>query len=300
MMRAISLRWWCRRARVGWRPGQRASALLRRETAQFAQCGPPRDQFVHIGVEAHDFHERDPSVVSLLLAASPAARLVQRLSAGGIESQQASLSGIRMVGFLAAAQRRRIKSLSDHTDQMPARISGFQSQIQQRARAPQRRVGVQRAEKPGDRSSRPAAPWCRVGIANLAHQNDIGILSHHGTDAGRKIDFQAVPRLVLPDHRHRIFHRILERHDVDALGVEGGRSNRGGGLAAAGGPVTSRIPSGRLIISCSVSELIWSQSQRVERTSSAPCRGCAARRFRRRWSGWRRRESRCSGPVSAG
>src|SRR6202166_31194 len=82
---------------------QRTSALLGRETAQFAQRCPPRDQFVQIGVEATDFHQRDPPMVSLLLAIVAAARLVQRLSAGGIESQQASLGGIRMIGRLAAA-----------------------------------------------------------------------------------------------------------------------------------------------------------------------------------------------------
>src|ERR1700733_11996727 len=108
---------------------KRASALLRRETAQFAQGGPPRDQFVEIGIEAYDFHQRDPPVVSLLITILAAAGLVQRLSAGGVESKQAPLGGIRMIGFLAAAAQAAYQPLSDHTDQIAGEDFRVQSQI---------------------------------------------------------------------------------------------------------------------------------------------------------------------------
>ncbi len=128
-------------------------------------------------------------MVSLLLTIVAAARLVQRMSAGGIESQQAPLGGIRMVGFLAAAAESAYQPLGDHTDQIAGEDFRVQAQIQQPCQSAQRRVGVERAENLVTGHRGPQRHGGRVRIANLAHQNDIGILPHHGTDAGRKINF---------------------------------------------------------------------------------------------------------------
>ena len=76
---------------------QKAHALLCRDTTQLAQRGPPRHQFIQIGIEAHHFHERNSPMVSLLLAIVAANRLVQGFRVVRIESQQAPLGGAWLV-----------------------------------------------------------------------------------------------------------------------------------------------------------------------------------------------------------
>ena len=75
-----------------------------------------------------------------------------------------------------------------------------------------------------------------VFIADLAHQNNVRVLAHHGADAVGEVQFGSFVDRALANHGHGVFHRVFERHDVDGFvdevvehGVEGG------GLAAAGG-----------------------------------------------------------------
>ena len=61
--------------------------------------------------------------------------------------------------------------------------------------------------------------FCRLEVADLTDQNDVGILSQKGAQRGRKIQTDLLLHLHLVDSRQLKLNRILSGHDVGVDGV---------------------------------------------------------------------------------
>ena len=84
-----------------------------------------------------------------------------------------------------------------------------------------------------------------VFIADLADQDDVGVLAHQGADPVGEIQPRRFIDRDLPDQRGRVFDRVFEGHDIDRLGIEVMQDGiERGGLAAAGRPADQDDPLG--------------------------------------------------------
>jgi hypothetical protein len=61
---------------------------------------------------------------------------------------------------------------------------------------------------------------CRLGVANLADEDDVGVLAQHGPQPGREGEPHAHVGLALGDGGELHFDGVLQRNDVDAGGIE--------------------------------------------------------------------------------
>ena len=74
----------------------------------------------------------------------------------------------------------------------------------------------------------------RILVADLADQDDIGVLAEDRSHAVGEIEAHGVVDRSLADLHHRILDRILEGHDIDPFGVQVTEQGvQGRGLAAA-------------------------------------------------------------------
>jgi len=126
------------------------------------------------------------------------------------------------------------EALRDHADDVAGHEVGKHAQIHEARNGADGGVGVQRRVDLVSGHRRAEGHLGRLLVANLAHQDDVRVLPHHRADAGGEVELHHFVHRGLPDHRHRVFDRILEGHDVDALGVhEVEHRIEGGRLAAA-------------------------------------------------------------------
>jgi hypothetical protein len=101
--------------------------------------------------------------------------------------------------------------------------------------APIGRIGVQRRINlvAGHRGAE--SHFGGFGITDFADQDDVRVLAHHRADAVGEVELGGFGDRGLAHQRHRVFHRVFEGHDVDALGVDVVEHRvKRGGLAAAG------------------------------------------------------------------
>ncbi len=96
----------------------------------------------------------------------------------------------------------------------------------------------------------------RLGVAHLAHEDDVGVLAQHRLE-GAVERLRVGAHLALVDHALLVavqeLDRVLDRHDVlfaDLVDLVDHRG-QGGRLARAGGPVTTTKPRGLVVSWCS-------------------------------------------------
>ena len=124
------------------------------------------------------------------------------------------------VGFTAVHAYAAHQALCDHANNVSRHDVRQHTQILQARNGADGGIGMQRGIHlmAGHRGAE--CHFCRFLIANLTDQNDIRILPHHGANATGEIEFGDFIDRRLANHRHRIFDRIFQRHDIDGFGVD--------------------------------------------------------------------------------
>ena len=124
------------------------------------------------------------------------------------------------MGFAAGRAEPADEALGDDADDVAGEDVGKNADVEQARNGADGRAGVQCGEDlvPGHGGLQGHAG--RVGIAYFTNKDDVRILPQHGAHAVGEIEAGGIGNGRLPDHRHRVLDRILQRHDVDAFGVD--------------------------------------------------------------------------------
>src|SRR5882724_1998345 len=92
--------------------------------------------------------------------------------------------------------------------------------VHQTADGRRRVVGVQRREHQVSREGGLDPDFRRFKIANLADQNDVGILAQESSERGGKVQANLLLHLYLVDASQLEFDRVFRGHDVGVNGVQ--------------------------------------------------------------------------------
>ncbi len=145
--------------------------------------------------------------------------------------------GVGVVRPPAVRAQAAHQPLRDDADDVAGHDVRQDADVEQARDHADRRVGVQRRVHLVAGHGGAKRHFGGVGVADLADQDDVRVLAHHRAHAVGEVELGGFGHRGLADHGHRILDRILEGHDVDALGIDvvEYRVQRRG-LAAAGRP----------------------------------------------------------------
>ncbi len=104
------------------------------------------------------------------------------------------------------------KPLRQHAAKRGRQRLGVHAQFNQSGKRQSRIVGVQGGEHQVPRIGCAHSDFCSLRIANLAYQDDIGVLSQYRPQCIRKRHM--LVDVDLADARDHIFHGIFNRHQV--------------------------------------------------------------------------------------
>ena len=157
--------------------------------------------------------------------------MIALVAADRLEEDEPGGVGFRNVQRAERFSRRRVlapamraqpahETLRDDTDERARNDVRFGADVGQPRDDRRRIVGVQRRkhEVPGLR--RLHGDFRRLRIANLADEDDVGILAENRSQRARKRQLDFLVDLRLVDARDLIFNRILDRNDVGLLGLD--------------------------------------------------------------------------------
>src|SRR5258706_11794271 len=215
--------------------GQRTEILGKGTLAHFSRACAPRDKFVEIGIHVQDFHDRGAAAVAPIVAAIASHRPENlELSITLMPGKLALFHG-RRIGFLAEGAEHPDQSLRDDSDNVAGHDVGRDADVQQSRKSAERRIGMKGREYLMAGHGGAKRHFRRFAIAYFADQDDVRILTHDRADTIGKIYLRHLRYGSLPHHRHRIFDRIFQRHDVHGFDVELGEQRIKGRCFAAPG-----------------------------------------------------------------
>ena len=184
-----------------------------------------------------DLEDRHPPLEAAGVAVPAAAVVMPEHGGRAFRGQPENVFFLerRSVFDLAMTAQRAHQPLGDDPDDVAGDDVGQDADVEQSRKCTQRRIGVQRGEHLVTGHRRPECHLGGLAVAHFAHQDDVRVLAHDGTDAVGEIELDRVAHRGLPDQRDRILDRIFEGHDVDPFDVylRQQRVERRG-LAAAG------------------------------------------------------------------
>jgi hypothetical protein len=109
---------------------------------------------------------------------------------------------------------RADQPLRDHADQRRGQTKRLDVHVDQPRHRAGGVVGVQGRQHEVPRQRRLHGHLGRLGVADFAHQNHVGILAEDRTQRRRKAKLHARIDLHLVDQFELVFDRVLDRHDV--------------------------------------------------------------------------------------
>ena len=137
-----------------------------------------------------------------------------------VQAEKAAFHQLRLVRFFALGTEFAHQALGDNADDVARDDVGQYADIEQAWNRSDSRVGMQGGIHLVAGHGGAESHFCRIAIADFADQNDVRVLPHHGSDAVGKIHLRRLVDRGLADHVHGIFDWILQRHDVDAFGID--------------------------------------------------------------------------------
>ena len=202
---------------------------------QFPACGAVGDQLVEVGVQFENFEDGHAAPVALVIALVAADRAIYRRRTIRPHSQHAAFARVRLIGLPAMLEEPSDQALRDYADDIAGENVRDDSDVEKARNGSYGGIGVQGRVDLVARHRRSERHGRRVLVANLAHQDDVGVLPHERADAVAEVHLRRLVHRSLADQGHRIFDRILQGHDVEAVVVDvvEHRIERGR-LAAAG------------------------------------------------------------------
>jgi len=143
----------------------------------------------------------------------------------------------RRIGLLAVRTDRPHQTLGEGNQQHRRHQKRLDAHVDESRNRARRVVGVDRAQHPVAGLGGLNGNGGRFRVADFAHHDGIRILAQNGPQPARKGHPGLAIQLNLADVVDPVFHRILERHDIDVRLID--RIQNGvqtGAFAAAGRP----------------------------------------------------------------
>src|SRR3989475_3105907 len=179
-----------------------------------------RDQLVELAVHLQDLDDGHATPIALIVALVAADGPVQRRRTIGWRSYHAALAGARLVSLLAVLAQSANQALRDDAYDVAGEDVRDDADVEKPGNRAGGRIGVEGRIDLVSRHRRAERHGGRVLVANLADQDDIGVLSHERADAVAEIHLGGFVDRGLADQGHGIFDRILQGHDVEAVVVD--------------------------------------------------------------------------------
>src|SRR6266403_1749284 len=196
-------------------------ALLDRFFLQLQRRGANKNQFAQLIVNFHDLVEARAALVAALVTGSAAFAVVNLGSLGLFGSvpsvDQCLLRNLQL--FLAVRTDAPHETLRANQVHRRGHEKRLDTHVHQAADGRRRVVGVQRREHQVSRERGLDSDFRRFKVANLADQNDVGILAQEGAERGGKVQANLLLHLYLVDAGQLELDRVFRGHDVGVDGV---------------------------------------------------------------------------------
>ena len=157
------------------------------------------------------------------------------VAAAAVLTEHGQLVGARGVRLLARVADAAQQTLTDDADDRRGDEEGLDAHVEEAVQCGNAVGAVERGEHEvtGERGLDGDA--CRVGISDLTDEDDVGVLTEDGLEAGGEREARLVVGLDLVDAGEHVLDRVLDRGDVLARRVDlEQRGVQRGGLAGAG------------------------------------------------------------------
>src|SRR5260370_14875953 len=173
-------------------------------------------------VNFHDLVETSAALVATLVTGCTALAVVDLGSLGLFSGIAGVDQGLLRDYQLLLAVRANPPDEALRTNQVHGRgyEKGLDTHVHQAADGRRRIVGVQRGEYQVAGEGGLDSDFRRFKVADLADQNDVGVLAEESPERGSKIQADLLLHLHLTDASQLKLDRILRSHDVGVHGVQ--------------------------------------------------------------------------------
>src|SRR5215469_198666 len=218
---------------------ERQHAALDGLFLEFNRARSHQHQFLDLVVHFHDFVQASAALVpGVVTSAAPFAlgdlhgRCFFRREAFLDQGLHRDLDLLR--AFLAEAPYQALCTNQVHGSRYQ---EGFNAHVHESGDGFRRTVGVQGGKHQVAGESSLDGDFRGLEVADLAHQDDVGVLPQEGTQGGGKVQPDLLFHLHLVDADQLELHRVFGGHDVGVGYVQAGDGGiQGVGLARARGP----------------------------------------------------------------
>ncbi len=214
-------------------------ALLLGLLPQLGGGGADHDHLADLLVELHDLEEADAALVAGVVALVAALGLedLQGLGLLGSEADLDQRLGRDLGDGLAVGAQAADQPLGLDQAQRRGHQEGLDAHVDQAGDGRRGVVGVQGGEHQVAGQGGLDGDVGGLEVADLAHQDDVGVLAHEGAQGGREGQADLLLDVDLVDAEDVEFHRVFRGQDVHFLVVQLGDGRvEGVGLARAGRP----------------------------------------------------------------